>query len=829
MDELDLGATIRGFSAGQEICGRYTLKRLLGRGGLGVVWLARDEKLGEEVALKFLPDVVKRDPAALDELKAETKRARRLTHAGIVRIHDFLEDNHTAAIAMEAVDGVTLSQFRIDQPGKIFEVAGITGWLRQICSALDYAHHTARVVHRDLKPANLMVDRTGQIKVTDFGIARSISDSVSRASAQASSSGTPAYMSPQQMLGEKPALTDDVYALGATVYELLTGKPPFYSGNVMLQVQSKVPPPIAERRRGLEISGAPIPPEWESVVAACLAKEAADRPQSVAEVARRLGVDDGSFTGKNAREDGQNAPVLPMNLDAEETRKFGQTDSRSVQTAGDQPALAIQKPVAGSKTLRYVVLCAAVLLLSGAGYYFGVYAPEQKRVVEQARVATEERRQAEQRKAEIAEQEGRAAAEQKRRTIEAEDKAYQDISHAVLGLGDAAPRAEFELVQKAVETYLATAPERYRAPVTADWARKAKAWLAYEVAHRPGSLVVETDPTGATVILYPANIRKTSPAVFKDIKPGEASFRVEKDGYEAQDIPIEVKPGSETKAGLVRLVSLLGSAVITSEPAGAKVSLDGNSRHFDGVTPFRQEMIPPGTHRATFQRENWRPVEKSLVVKRNEETGLTANLRGVNLDIRSNPAGAQVKLNGREAGLTPLSLTDQAPGEYQVSLAREGYDPATRSITVESQATVDETLVRSVPKITRLVLFRAKVIYVGSGSVTLKIDGQVVGKLSNGTYWVKELPAGAHTVTLRVLGIEVLARQVQLEEGTTTYLEMVQNFSSGDLRRTMDAEALEKIATLKIDPTSPSQLQASGAVTVPQSNVPQGKLPKKLF
>src|SRR5258708_31878745 len=141
MDELDLGATIRGFSAGQKIFGRYTLKRLLGRGGMGVVWLARDEKLDEEVALKFLPDVVKHDPAALDELKAETKRARRLTHAGIVRIHDFLEDNHTAAIAMEAVDGVTLSQFPIDQPGKIFQVAGITGLLRQICSARAYSHH----------------------------------------------------------------------------------------------------------------------------------------------------------------------------------------------------------------------------------------------------------------------------------------------------------------------------------------------------------------------------------------------------------------------------------------------------------------------------------------------------------------------------------------------------------------------------------------------------------------------------------------------------------------------------------------------------------------
>ena len=288
MDELDFGATIKGFAAGQKVFGRYTLKKILGRGGMGVVWLARDEKLDEDVALKFLPDALKLDPAALDDLKRETKRARQLTHPNIVRIHDFLEDAVTAAIAMEAVEGTTFSQLRIERTSRIFEVAEITDWVKQLCMALEYAHTDALVVHRDLKPANIMVDQRGRVKITDFGISQSISDSISRVSAQRSSSGTPAYMSPQQMLGAKSSPADDVYSLGATIYELLTSRPPFFSGNLIAQVQSVVPDSMTARRKDLEITGAPIPAVWEQVVAACLAKNPSDRPASAADLLQRL-------------------------------------------------------------------------------------------------------------------------------------------------------------------------------------------------------------------------------------------------------------------------------------------------------------------------------------------------------------------------------------------------------------------------------------------------------------------------------------------------------------------------------------------------------------
>ncbi len=293
MDDLDLGVTIKGFAPGQKVFNRYSLVRMLGRGGMGVVWLAKDEELGRETALKFLPEVLAMDRAAVQDMKREVRRAIDLAHPNIVKIHDFITDGRTAAVSMEYIAGGTLSSLRVDQAGQVFSVEQLVPWVKQLCAALDYAHQDAEVVHRDLKPTNLMIDKRGRMKVLDFGIAASISDSVSRVSKQAGSSGTPVYMSPQQMMGEDPAVTDDVYSVGATLYELLTGKPPFHSGNILLQVQSKVAPPLNERRKALELP--PVPAAWEETIAACLAKEPAQRPRSAGEIAVRLGLESASF------------------------------------------------------------------------------------------------------------------------------------------------------------------------------------------------------------------------------------------------------------------------------------------------------------------------------------------------------------------------------------------------------------------------------------------------------------------------------------------------------------------------------------------------------
>ena len=291
--------TRKGLAAGQTVFGRYVLEAVLGQGGMGVVWRARDEELGNLVALKFLPEIVARDDPAIDELREETRNALRLTHPNIVRIHHFEHDGSMAAVSMEYVDGTTLSKLRLAQPGKVFSAEKLGPLVAQLCAALDYAHQQAKVVHRDLKPANIMVTAEGMVKVTDFGIARSLSETSTRLTGKGgASSGTLPYMSPQQVLGRKPAASDDIYALGATLYELLTGKPPFFRGeaySLMKQIADVAPLTLAKQRAELEVTGEAIPPAWEETILACLAKEPQDRPQSAGEVTVRLGLGGTTF------------------------------------------------------------------------------------------------------------------------------------------------------------------------------------------------------------------------------------------------------------------------------------------------------------------------------------------------------------------------------------------------------------------------------------------------------------------------------------------------------------------------------------------------------
>src|SRR5207248_4933861 len=185
--------------------------------------------------------------------------------------------------------GETLSSLRCKKLQQVFEPFELSAWTSQICDALDYAHNRARIIHRDLKPANLMVNRRGDLKVADFGIARTLAESLKSVTLeQQGRSGTLSYMSPQQLDGERGTHLDDIYSLGATIYDLLTSKPPFYSGNIDRQIHERVAPSMTERRRELDIEPALIPQVWEETVAACLAKDPAKRPQSTAEVANRL-------------------------------------------------------------------------------------------------------------------------------------------------------------------------------------------------------------------------------------------------------------------------------------------------------------------------------------------------------------------------------------------------------------------------------------------------------------------------------------------------------------------------------------------------------------
>jgi len=288
ISNLDDLPTIVGLQSKDLVFDRFKLERCLGRGGMGEVWLAYDQSLEEKVALKLLPRLVQHDAHSVEQLKNETKRGRQLSHEHIVRVFDYYQDSQNAAIAMEYVNGEDLRTLQAREINQVFSADKLRPWVQQLLAGLDCAHRSG-VVHRDLKPANLLIVNTSQVlKVADFGIARTIEDSIKLLTLGVTSRGTPCYMSPEQAMGHRPHPLDDIYSLGATLYHLLAGLPPFHTGDMTTQIMHKTPPPLAETQAERGINQ-PVPPEWEKTILACLEKKRANRPQSAMEVLQHLG------------------------------------------------------------------------------------------------------------------------------------------------------------------------------------------------------------------------------------------------------------------------------------------------------------------------------------------------------------------------------------------------------------------------------------------------------------------------------------------------------------------------------------------------------------
>ncbi|MEI7733371.1 MAG: protein kinase [Verrucomicrobiota bacterium] len=346
--------------------GRYTLIRKLGQGGMGLVWLAHDERLHKAAALKFLPALVQADPQALEGLRRETANAQMLTHPNIVRIHDFHEfEGEASFISMEYIEGKTLDVLRCEDFNGVLTWERLKPLVKQLCEALQYAHEIG-VIHRDLKPANLMVDAKGNLKLADFGIAAVVSNSMSRMTGKAGTSGTVAYMSPQQMRGKTPQVSDDVYALGATLYHLFTSSPPFYQGVIEYQVMHEVPEQISERLKELGRENE-VPLGVCAVVMVCLEKEAGKRPPSTKDVWEQLE----KAEGERRRGEG-------------ETPTFGESAQAKIQPVSSTiPASTLEIVVpaareaqdAGADVLFYCNNCGQQLLIDKAGAGLSIKCP----------------------------------------------------------------------------------------------------------------------------------------------------------------------------------------------------------------------------------------------------------------------------------------------------------------------------------------------------------------------------------------------------------------------------------------------------------------------
>jgi uncharacterized delta-60 repeat protein len=259
----------------------YILRRSLARSETASVWLAWDVKAEREVVLKVLIGGVGRDANAIERLKEVVERNKTLIYPHIVRTFDFVQDFDFPAISMEHIEGWSLASLRVDQPNHRYGLDKVTTWVRQLCSALNYAHREAGVVHGNLRTSSILLNQQEDLKLIGFDGLRNAG---SRSPAAELELG---FMSPQVALGEKPAISDDVYGVGAIIFDLLTGTPPFYKGQVLSQICERPPGSMTNRLAELKINDT-IPAVVEDTVALCLAKDPAQRPASIAKVLELL-------------------------------------------------------------------------------------------------------------------------------------------------------------------------------------------------------------------------------------------------------------------------------------------------------------------------------------------------------------------------------------------------------------------------------------------------------------------------------------------------------------------------------------------------------------
>jgi eukaryotic-like serine/threonine-protein kinase len=340
----------------EVLVGRYQLDEVLGAGGMAVVYRGTDRILHRTVAVKVLAEPQARDPVFVERFRREARAAGGLNHPGIVAVYDTGSDGDRHFIVMEYVEGRTLAELLRDEgrppPRQVAEI------VEQVAGGLGYAHENG-IVHRDVKPANIMVTPTGDAKIMDFGIARATAGEPLTQTAAVM--GTATYIAPEQAEGKAVDARTDIYALGATMYQLLTGRPPFVGGTPVavasMHVFEQPEPPTA-----IDPS---VPAPLEAIALRALEKDPRARYQDAQEMRSDLE----GFLGRAPRSGTSDAeataaavPVgagAAMFADTSELEAVGEGSPRSSRRRAWLYAVGVVAVAA--------LVALAVVLVAGAG------------------------------------------------------------------------------------------------------------------------------------------------------------------------------------------------------------------------------------------------------------------------------------------------------------------------------------------------------------------------------------------------------------------------------------------------------------------------------
>ena len=728
--------------------GRYEIQGELGRGAMGVVYQAIDPVIGRTVAVKTLKLSEQGTGLSHSELlgrfQTEARAAGVLTHPNIVVVFDAGEEDGLYYITMELVEGKSL-QVLLDA-GQSFPLPRVLRIMEQACGALQFAHER-NIVHRDIKPANLMMTGDDTVKITDFGTAKILQFGTVQQTAHVM--GTPSYMSPEQVKGKVVDGRSDIFSLGVMFYEMVTGEKPFPGQNITTVIykivnEDPVPP------RQIDPS---IHPGLSAVVMKALAKDPDARYQSCREMFEDL---------KNYRK------LAPASASPDSTMAFGSAESTVViapsrnapredvsatarslaartGSAYQTPALrrtgAIMPAPEPKKKNAFATLLAAIFLLGVIVFGAQKIRPVFEAAREQNRIQT-----------------SRAAGHSNTQPPHASSAAPSESvppetanstpSHEPKTLGAKAVEPRVSAGEQAGEPSLTPAAAEYKGKI--EEAAVLKGLAGRLKVHGAGNTLT----------------------INGKLKPAEHSellkfLKGSPQGVQVVDEIQSVAPPANGGTSHSGSIPVLGAIYVTTNVPGAVAVLppaNGEPAQ-QCATPCSLTHLFPGQYSLEVRKAGYQPVETALQVRAGEVLSQRVTLEALSMGLRvsSRPEGADVFINGaKQSGQTPVTLP-LAPGQYDVVLRLQGYEAYSEHVTVKDNV---QSQIQIELKERNTHVAWAQVTTVPKGA-EIFVDGVSTGVFSPSRV---QIPAGLHTVGLKLEGYEPVRRSVQVTEGGTVTL-----------------------------------------------------------
>jgi predicted Ser/Thr protein kinase/type II secretory pathway pseudopilin PulG len=614
--------------------GRYQIESELGKGAMGVVYKAADPNIGRAVALKTLRLDVHgiEQEEMLRRFKNEARSAGVLSHPNIVTIYDAGEDQGLFYIAMEFIEGKTLAEILQEQ--RVLPVDQVISITRNICAGLDYAHNKG-IVHRDIKPANIMITPEGMAKIMDFGIAK-VSGSLTSTGQVL---GTPNYMSPEQVKGRQLDGRSDLFSLGVMLYEMLTGEKPFMGQGVTTIIykivnENPIPP------RDLDIT---IHPGLSAVVSRTLAKDPYERYQTGTELIRDL------ESYKSYTADGNSTMISATGA----FPRAAAPDQGDATLIG--PSSVIAKPAAAAP------------------------APAQNKGQQAAARTTPIPTPV---AASAASETARAPAVAPLPPVASAipAKGPATVSQKIAAAGSRGP-GKLLIGALAVLVLIAGV-----VGITRHNARKralAGDQQQFQQAMQQAQQAIELAKQAQQ--LAPGATPPETSAAAPEQPPADATPQPAATDASATPAPPATDNAAATAASARKgkAKPTTGDLQIVSEPAGAHVDIDGQTRP-EWVTPFVADKLTAGKHTVTYTMANFGAEKRTADVVAGKKGAVDAKLSTTvgTVKLASTPAGADITLNGHPTGQKTPATLNLPPGSHTLKLHKDGFQDATENVTV---------------------------------------------------------------------------------------------------------------------------------------------------